>query len=269
MSVVVPSSQKSWVGKSFQIQQTTTGHFYYPRGIDGTEGEHSDLPRELKEGEEMEWILIDGTPATCANLGIHSLFPPKTFDLVLSGPNLGRNTSTAFALSSGTIGAALSGALSEFPAIAVSFGLMAPYKGDLLTPEIVNAGMREACKVVKQLYEIGFGSGEDKVDVYSVNVPLVPEIVQESNCVVSWTTMARTNYGRLFKSSEKAVKVDPAGPAAIVEERDETVQVKVAEDLEVIVEHRSKPLSFVFAPDVSSLINPSGDTIVRRIVLVF
>lgn len=79
--VVVPSSQKSWcvflplskvvreadglldrVGKSYLIAQTTTGVYYYPTGKDGREGERSELPRPLKEGEEMEWVLVDGTP---------------------------------------------------------------------------------------------------------------------------------------------------------------------------------------------------------------
>lgn len=93
--VVVPSGQRSWVGKSYLISQLTTGQYYYPTGESGIEGERSDLPRSLKEGEEMEWILLNGTPATCSNIALHNLFPPGSFDLVVSGPNLGRNTSTA------------------------------------------------------------------------------------------------------------------------------------------------------------------------------
>lgn len=46
----------------------------------------------------------------------------KPFDLVLSGPNFGRNTGLAFCLSSGTLGAALAGALSGVKSIAVSYG---------------------------------------------------------------------------------------------------------------------------------------------------
>jgi 5'/3'-nucleotidase SurE len=45
------------------------------------------------------WILLDGTPATCSNIALHNLYPGQ-IDLVISGPNLGRNTSSAFALSS-------------------------------------------------------------------------------------------------------------------------------------------------------------------------
>lgn len=52
------------VGKSYLIAQTTTGVYYYPTGKDGREGERSELPRPLKVGEEMEWVLVDGTPGT-------------------------------------------------------------------------------------------------------------------------------------------------------------------------------------------------------------
>ena len=85
--------------------------------MDGTEGVTTDLPTHALN----EWILIDSTPvriafsfvasrcaelivisrkATCANLGMHSLYPPHSFDLVIAGPNFGRNTGSAFALSS-------------------------------------------------------------------------------------------------------------------------------------------------------------------------
>lgn len=59
--VVVPASQRSWVGKSYLIAEKVTGAYYYPRGEDGTEGERRELPRPIGEGE-MEWILLDGTP---------------------------------------------------------------------------------------------------------------------------------------------------------------------------------------------------------------
>ena len=62
MKVVTPSSQRSWVSKSYLIAQETTGQFFYPTGEDGVEGERSDLPRPLKDGEHVEWIELNGTP---------------------------------------------------------------------------------------------------------------------------------------------------------------------------------------------------------------
>lgn len=63
-----------------------------------------------------------GYPADCANLGVHSLFasPPA---LVVSGVNLGNNAGLAYLLSSGTVGAALEGALAGVPALAFSVQL--------------------------------------------------------------------------------------------------------------------------------------------------
>lgn len=57
-------------------------------------GEKTDLPRPLREGEDMEMVLIDGTPSMASNLGLYSIYPSGTFDLVIGGPNYGRNTST-------------------------------------------------------------------------------------------------------------------------------------------------------------------------------
>lgn len=152
----------------------TTGCYYYPQKPEGYEGERSDLPRPLKSGEEVEWVLIDSTPATCTNLGLYSIYPPGSFDLVISGPNYGRNTSTAFGLSSGTIGAGMVGGLSGMPAIALSFGLMEGYKPP--GQDLVDGAVRAACNVCKNLWELGWGDdsieGKDRVDVYTVNVPV-------------------------------------------------------------------------------------------------
>ena len=56
-------------------------------------------------------MLIVGTPSTCTNIGLHHVSGEANFDLVISGPNFGRNSSTAFTLSSGTVGAAMEAAL--------------------------------------------------------------------------------------------------------------------------------------------------------------
>ncbi|BGP44781.1 hypothetical protein JCM10450v2_000595 [Rhodotorula kratochvilovae] len=269
--VVIPASQKSWVGKAYHIAEKTTGVYYYPPvgSEDGTGGEARELPRERKEGE-MEWILLQGTPATCASIGLNNLFEPDSFDLVISGPNFGRNTSTAFAMSSGTLGAALAAAISGAPAIALSWGLMEGYKPP--PQEFVVAASKLSCEVVRRLYEVGWGEGEERVDVYSVNVPLLPDIVERPE--VRWTTMARTAYGRLFKSTphpdsaSAAPQPDEGGPAAEPEPQSadgrstgdagaEEVVVRVKE------EHTREKLHFVFAPDLGALVNPKMEDLVE------
>jgi 5'/3'-nucleotidase SurE len=52
-----------------------------------------------------------GTPSTCANIGLHYVAGDTPYDLVISGPNFGRNSSTVFTLGSGTIGGAMEAAL--------------------------------------------------------------------------------------------------------------------------------------------------------------
>ncbi|BGP12731.1 hypothetical protein JCM10213_008869 [Rhodosporidiobolus nylandii] len=257
--VVVPSSQRSWVGKAYLIAQEVKGTYYYPAGEDGTEGEERELPKkegERKEGE-VEMVLLDGTPATCANIALHNLFPKDSFDVVISGPNFGRNTSTAFALSSGTLGAALSASLSGTKAIAVSFGLMEGYKPP--PKDVVDQAVRLTADVVKRLCEEGWK--EKGVDVYSVNVPLLPAIVTSPE--IRWTTMARTNYGALFHSTaSRTASKDAGGPAAVPEPTSpeggkDSIEGTGDEQLLVKSEHYSTPLRFKFAPDLGSLVNPN------------
>jgi len=99
---VVPASECSWTAKIMSRFALLT-------------------PRLQRRSEAEVWG-VDGYPADCANLGIHSLFdcPPA---LVVSGVNLGTNAGLAFALSSGTVGAALEAALAGVPAVAFSVEL--------------------------------------------------------------------------------------------------------------------------------------------------
>ncbi|MCH8841405.1 MAG: 5'/3'-nucleotidase SurE [SAR324 cluster bacterium] len=64
-------------------------------------------------------FAVDGTPADCANLGIHHLFgePP---DWVVAGINIGLNAGLCFVINSGTVGAALEAAITGLPAVAFS-----------------------------------------------------------------------------------------------------------------------------------------------------
>ncbi|ORY86724.1 survival protein sure-like phosphatase/nucleotidase [Leucosporidium creatinivorum] len=262
VKVVVPSSQRSWVSKAYLISQETTGQYYYPRGPDGTQGERTDLPRPLKEGEHVEWILLDGTPATCSNIALHSLYPPGSFDLVITGPNHGQNASTAFALSSGTLGAAMSAAISGVPSIALSWGLMTGYRPP--GKDLISAAATASCKVVKRLYELGFGEGENKAQVYSVNVPLMPSILDPSP-EVQWTTMALTSYERLFKSISEAPgpHEDEGGPSALPLGANGSAEVKEGDEdrLKIHVDHLTRPLKFVFEPDLTALLNPPASSL--------
>ncbi|KZS92965.1 sure-like protein [Sistotremastrum niveocremeum HHB9708] len=244
IKVVVPSSQKSWIGKSFQIKEVTQGQYYYPRGPDGL-GETSSAARPFRDGESEEWILLDSTPATCVNIALYNLFPGE-IDLVVSGPNLGRNTSAAFALSSGTIGASLSAALCHVRSIAVSYGtVQRPTPKELFIPAYVLS-----TQIVQKLWnnwgkdEGGLRDGE--VDLYNVNLPMVPKLLSEEGMDICWTRIWRNEYGQLFrapKGQRTQEHVSEAGP-----DSDKATQTDQPSS--------SRSLTFVFAPDFKRLITP-------------
>ena len=66
-----------------------------------------------------DWWYLDGTPASCIKYGIDNILWPAKPDLVVSGINHGNNAATA-AIYSGTVGAAMEGAVNGIPSIAVS-----------------------------------------------------------------------------------------------------------------------------------------------------
>ncbi|THH09195.1 hypothetical protein EW145_g2199 [Phellinidium pouzarii] len=212
VKVVIPSSQKSWIGasalrKAYHIKEITKGRYYYPRDPDGT-GEASILSRPLKDGEFAEWILLDGTPATCANVALHNLYK-DAIDLVISGPNFGRNSSAAFALSSGTIGAALSSSLSHCRSVAVSYGtIQRPVPRQLYEP-----AHRLSCQIIQGLWrDWGADAGSmrnGEIDLYNINIPMVDSLLDKEGMRVVWTTIWRNAYGRLFQ----AHKLDPLAKA--------------------------------------------------------
>lgn len=132
-----------------------------------------------------EWVLVDGTPASCVQIGLNHFFQDKgPIDLVVSGPNFGRNSTAIFALSSGTLGAALEAAASRYKAIALSFAFFSRNHD----PVIIDAACRHSVKVIEYLYKQWPTDGS--ADLYSVNVPLVEGVETHSTV---WTDILQ-NY---------------------------------------------------------------------------
>ncbi|KAI0335293.1 sure-like protein [Cubamyces sp. BRFM 1775] len=262
VKVVIPSSQKSWIGKAYHIKDIISGRYYYPREPDGV-GEISEQSRPLEKGEVAEWVLLDGTPATCANIGLHNLYHGQ-IDLLISGPNLGRNSSAAFALSSGTIGAALSSALSGVRSIALSYGtVLHPTPTEFYEP-----AHRLGARIVGHLWQ-NWGADEGgprpgEVDLYNVNIPMIPELLSDTGLTVCWTRIWRNSYGRLFKAHaprDPAVKqhtMSAAGPDS-PDEPPEGTQAG-------LLDKKATPsdvggLVFKFGPDMTDLINPAASSV--------
>ncbi|KAI0732371.1 survival protein sure-like phosphatase/nucleotidase, partial [Fomitopsis betulina] len=264
VKVVIPSSQKSWIGKAHHIHEVVNGRFYYPREPDG-EGETSEQSRPLRDGEIAEWILLNGTPATCANIALHNLYHGDV-DLVISGPNFGRNSSAAFALSSGTIGAAMSASLSRVRAIALSYGtVLHPTPAEFDEPAHILAA-----KIIRHLWD-NWGTDADgglrngEVDLYNVNIPMVQDLLSEKGLRICWTSIWRNSYGRLFKAHKEERAAEAATQAMSAAGPDAPGDGQRAQSSgginEVVKPQDVGRLSFSWAPDMRGLIDPQLSTL--------
>ena len=244
VSVVLPSFQKSWGSMQFSLQGPVAYWYYYPIK-DNFDGRHADTPQSWsatrrpinrERGEIAEWVLIDGSPTTASNSGLfnQNAFFGETaaereaaastttpFDLVVSGPNFGRNTGTAFALSSGTLGAAMAASLAGVKSIAVSFGHFtanpptltdrSKARGPGLDParlrQVAAAANKFAASLIQRLYTNW--DQEPEVGCYSINVPLAETIAQPE---VVWTRIWENRYGPLFAAETTAKYPAPPAP---------------------------------------------------------
>jgi 5'-nucleotidase len=174
--VVVPESERSWVGKAitrFDVVQAS---------------------ETVRDGIAM--YAVKGTPADCVNLGVHTLFdgPP---DLVVSGINLGLNFGLAFVLSSGTVGGALESWIAGVPSIAFSMAIPNDAYGLSGAGRIAALGERPqaaaaaAAGITETIMAHGF---PPDVDSFSVNMPA--DVTVETPRVI--TRVTRSRYGPLF-----------------------------------------------------------------------
>ena len=168
VSVILPHQQRSWIGKAHFVGHVTKPTYFRPGTLHKDDGTTHPKPVSSEKDDE-EWILVNGTPATCAQLGLHHFFQDKApIDLVVSGPNYGRNSTSLFSLSSGTIGGAMEAAVCRKRAIALSFAF---YSRDH-DPELIAGACRLSAKLIEHLYK----HWDDDVDLYSCNVPVVADV---------------------------------------------------------------------------------------------
>lgn len=198
VSVVLPDTQRSWIGKAHMVGQTLTPSYFRPGTLHQDDGVTQSEPFDSDD----QWILLDGTPASCAQIGLHHLFndrPPV--DVIVSGPNYGRNTTAVFALSSGTLGAALEGATMGKRSIAISYA----FDSRDHNSEIIAAASRVSTKLVEKFV----AEWPDDVHVFSINVPL-KEGVENQKVVYTEMLQNKWTSGSSFKVLEEgAVDADP------------------------------------------------------------
>ena len=144
-----------------------------PNGTDADSGTTHESPHRMVEGEDEnedeppgEWILLDGTPASAVQIGLNHYCKEQPPHVVISGPNFGRNTTACFALSSGTLGAAMEAATCGVKAIALSFAYFQPRH----STDVIQQACRHAAWLVEQLCMTW--PEDTSTDLFSINVPL-------------------------------------------------------------------------------------------------
>lgn len=176
LRIVVPSTERSWIGKAITRFEVVQAH--------------------ATEREGIAMHAVSGSPADCVSLGVHTLFPTRP-DLVVSGINLGLNFGLAFLLSSGTVGGALEGWIAGVPSIAFSMAIPNDAYGLAGVQRIAALGQRPAAAaqaaaaMVESLLQHGF---PPEIDTISVNMPA--DISATTPRVVARLT--RSRYGPLF-----------------------------------------------------------------------
>jgi 5'/3'-nucleotidase SurE len=233
VSVAIPHKQRSWISKAHMVGQTVRPTYYRPpppppsaspslaADADADRGTTHARPLPATARAE-EWILLDGTPASCAQLGLLHLFPARgPVDLVVSGPNFGRNTTAVFALSSGTLGGAMEAAACGARAVALSFAHFSSGSGARRAGEGEAEADRErreqeqrreraeivgeACRVSVRVVEALAAQWDARVHLYSVNVPLQRGV---EGAKVLWTQMLQNRWTSGSCFTEMAVPED-------------------------------------------------------------
>lgn len=174
VEVVVPDRERSWVGKAITR-------------FEPVEVNHVELA-----GRVMH--TTTGFPADCVQLGVHALFDARP-DIVVSGINVGYNHGAAYLQSSGTVGAALEGAIAGVPSIAFSMGTA----GDDWNTWKLWAESAESSPTWERLADLAASMVDQmlrsgKSGAVSVGLPDSADSDMERRL----TTVARVGYDRLF-----------------------------------------------------------------------
>jgi len=172
--VVVPASQRSWIGKAL------------------TRFEPIRVAEVEREGNH--WVTVSGTPADAVQVAAGYFETPPS--LVVSGINIGYNHGAGYIISSGTVGAAFEGWELGIPSVAFSTGV--PGAWSTWYPLMKSPDSKPTWE---GLAEISVDILRDLVatdyeaDVVSVNIPWQAQ----SDTPRRMAPPARVTYGRMHR----------------------------------------------------------------------
>lgn len=207
LKICVPMLQKSWIGKAyFAGKDVTVKYIYTSISKPEDNSYHGPFPSpqsKFKSDPDLkEWCLVDnGTPATCTDIGVNHVFGGReNIDLVLSGPNVGRNSSALYALSSGTVGGAMEGCHQGKRSIALSYA----YEKEANMPsEYLKEASLMGIKIIQQLWD----HWKPDVQIYNVNIP-VDENTKVGKTKIFYVPMLENIWERSLYVKSEIQKVD-------------------------------------------------------------
>ncbi len=145
VTVVAPSSEKSAASHCISINK------------------HMKCKEKFVNGKLIGWTF-DGTPVDCVKFAVTFLMKDNLPDIVVSGINRGQNTSNNI-IYSGTVAAALEGAVLGIPAIAVSLNSRSEDRSDY----------KFAAKFIGEIIPHVVKKGLPNGTILNINIPSLPE----------------------------------------------------------------------------------------------
>lgn len=177
----------------------------------------------------------------------------KPIDSVISGPNFGRNTGTAFAVSSGTLGGALAGALTGRRSFALSFGHFTAnppcFEPRSDAPALTSDELAEARRLANihatdLIQQLWAGWEKDPhTSVYSINIPLCETLRRPT---VRWTHLWDSEHSQLYHVPSDPVPKGGTHPPFGMADFDRTHE-----------KHNHSYLNFV--PDLNKAMRPASN----------
>jgi 5'-nucleotidase len=135
----------------------------------------------------MRCYAVSGTPGDCVMIGVNKILP-RAPDLIASGINFGDNVTYQDILASGTVAAALAGALARIPSIA--FSMEVPEE-NVFSLEPSRIDFRNAALIAAEIVGDVLQNGmPDGAEALNVNFPA--EIPTNNSLAI--TRIARRKY---------------------------------------------------------------------------
>lgn len=208
VTAIAPKEEKSWVGKSMSA--------------------HNDVHFEKLVHGGHDVFVIDGTPADCVQIGLYELMAVRP-DFVVSGINIGENIGHGRILSSGTIGAAMEGAIDGVVSIAASLCDTRNRGIDYFSEDSYKYFENAAkiiAKVIAVLENTELPAG---IDVISVNIPFDATVDAELEITVPYIEP----YGQLFNKAENIFR--HVGAPVIYENLKDGTDIKAVYESKVAI----------------------------------